>query len=224
MELQELSPACGEPGTDTAQRFLTSAFESVEPVFQTLRTVRRLRREETGDIRGRLTSPEEDLLRAAVVFTGAALDAALKQLIRDMLPVLLERNEQAHEKFEAFAADRLGTGEIADTKMIARHLTSPDPRARLIEDYIYELTGSSLQSAEEVQKTAGGTAPAGDTASMPSGPTARRTVSPVVGHGDSTVTVSPISSGRKSVSQAHQARTSRPGSRMRCGIPESAMP
>jgi hypothetical protein len=155
VELQELSPACGEPGTDTAQRFLTSAFESVEAVFQTLRTVRQLRREETGDIRGRLTSPEEDWLRAAVVFTGAALDAALKQLIRDMLPVLLERNEQAHEKFEAFAADRLGTGEIADTKMIARYLTSPDPRARLIEDYIYELTGSSLQSAEEVQRTAG---------------------------------------------------------------------
>jgi hypothetical protein len=89
VELQELSPPCGEPGTDTAQRFLTSAFESVEAVFQTLRTVRRLRREETGDIRGRLTSPE-DLPRAAVVFTGAAL----KQLIRDMLPVLLERNEQ----------------------------------------------------------------------------------------------------------------------------------
>jgi hypothetical protein len=39
--------------------------------------------------------------------------------------------------------------------MIARYLTSPDPRARLIEDYIYELTGSSLQSAEEVQRTAG---------------------------------------------------------------------
>ncbi len=39
--------------------------------------------------------------------------------------------------------------------MIARYLTSPDPRGRLIEDYVYELTGSSLQSAEEVQKTAG---------------------------------------------------------------------
>jgi hypothetical protein len=33
--------------------------------------------------------------------------------------------------------------------MIARYLASADPRARLIEDYIYDLTGSSLQSAEE---------------------------------------------------------------------------
>ena len=102
-----------------------------------------------------MTSPEEDLLRAAVVFTGAGLDATLKQLIRDTLPSLLEVNDQAQEKFEAFAADRLGTGEIADAKVIARYLTSPDPRVRLIEDYIYELTGSSLQSAEEVQKVAG---------------------------------------------------------------------
>jgi hypothetical protein len=70
------------------------------------------------------TSPEEDLLRAAIVFTGACLDATLKQLIRDTLPILLETNQQAHDKFEAFAAGRLGTSEIADTKMIARYLTT----------------------------------------------------------------------------------------------------
>ena len=95
------------------------------------------------------------MLRAAIVFTGAGLDATLKQLIRDTLPTLLETSHQAHDKFESFAGDRLGTGEAADTKMIARYLTSTDPRSRFIEDYIYELTGSSLQSAEEVQKTAG---------------------------------------------------------------------
>ena len=39
--------------------------------------------------------------------------------------------------------------------MVARYLTSPHPRDRLIEDYIYQLTGSSLQSADEVQRTAG---------------------------------------------------------------------
>lgn len=155
MELRDLSGACLEPGTETAQRFLASAYDSVDAVLQTLRTVRQLRRDQTGDIRGRLTSSEEDLLRAAIVFTGAGLDATLKQLIRDTLPILLECNQQAHYKFEAFAADRLGTAEIAEAKMIARYLTSPDPRGRLIEDYVYELTGSSLQSAEEVQKTAG---------------------------------------------------------------------
>ncbi len=141
MQLSALSPASFKPGTDTAQRFLASAYDSVEAVLENLATVRELRRQQTGDIRGRLTSNEEDLLRAAIVFTGAGLDATLKQLIRDTLPTLLDTNTQAHEKFETFAVERLGTGDIADTKMIARYLTSARPRDRLIEDYIYALTG-----------------------------------------------------------------------------------
>jgi len=117
--------------------------------------IRELRKAEGGDIRGVLTNNETDMLRAAVVFTGAGLDATLKQLIRDTLPKLLEVSTQAHDKFEKFASDKLGTGEIADTRVIARYLTSANPRERLIEDYIYDLTGSSLQSADEVQKVAG---------------------------------------------------------------------
>jgi len=156
VELRALSPACGAPGTETVQRFLASAYDSAEAVLENLSNIRELRRQQgTGDIRGRLPANEEDLLRAAIVFTGAGLDATLKRLIRDTLPSLLELKTQAHDKFEAFAAGRLGTGEVADTRVIARYLTSANPRQRLIDDYVYELTGSSLQSAEEVQMAAG---------------------------------------------------------------------
>jgi hypothetical protein len=143
------------PETDAAQRFLASAYDAVEAVLDNLDKIRQLRKEEGGDIRGVLTNNEIDMLRAAVVFTGAGLDATLKQLIRDTLPRLLDVNQQSHDKFESFASTKLGTGEIADTRVIARYLTSASPRERLIEDYIYELTGSSLQSADEVQKVAG---------------------------------------------------------------------
>ena len=145
----------GWPGTDTAQRYLAGAYDSVEGLLQAFETLRVIRKETDGDIRGRMPENEVDLLRAAVVFTGAGLDATLKQLIRDTLPLLLPSNQQAQDKFESFAADRLGTGELADTRMLARYLTSSDPRSRLIEDYILHLTGSSLQSAEEVQLVAG---------------------------------------------------------------------
>lgn len=156
MPLKALPEAVQQLETEVAQRFLTSAYESVNGVLGTLATVRKVRSENAGKkLKGRLTLPEEDLLRAAVVFTGAGLDATLKQLIRDSLPRLLESSSQAHDKFERFAADKLGTGEIADTRAIARYLTSPDPRSRLIEDYVYDLTGSSLQSADQVQTTAG---------------------------------------------------------------------
>jgi hypothetical protein len=155
MQLKGLSPACFVAGTETAQRFLAGAYDSVEAVLGNLQLIRSMREAETGDIRGRLTANEEDLLRAAIVFTGAGLDATLKQLIRDTLGALLKSSDLSHEKFEEFAAKRLRTGEIAEPKMIARYLTSETPRELLIEDYIYDLTGSSLQSAEEVDRAAG---------------------------------------------------------------------
>ena len=150
-----LSPAKFGPDVDTAQRFLAGAYDSVEGLLQTLETQRYIRKQTQGDIRGRMPENEVDLLRAAVVFAGAGLDATLKQLIRDTLPLLLERNKQAHDKLETFAADRLRSGDTDDAKVLARYMTSSDPRGRLIEDYICELTRSSLQSAEEVQQVAG---------------------------------------------------------------------
>jgi hypothetical protein len=154
-KLRALLKPVPRPATDTAQRFLASAHDAVESVLSNLEKIRQLRKAEAGDIRGVLTNNEIDMLRASIVFTGAGLDATLKQLIRDTLPDLLEVSSQAHEKFERFASDKMGTGEIADTRVIARYLTSANPRERLIEDYVYDLTGSSLQSADEVQKVAG---------------------------------------------------------------------
>ena len=124
-------------------------------MLDTLDTMRGVRRDRGERVTGRLTSQEEDLLRAAIVFTGAGLDATLKRLIRDTLPRLLETNVQAQKKFEAFAAQRLGASELADTRMVARYLVAANPREALIDDYVYDLTGSSLQSAEQVQSTAG---------------------------------------------------------------------
>jgi hypothetical protein len=154
-KLRALPRPIEHAATDTAQRFLEGAHDAVESVLSNLEKIRQLRKAEGGDIRGVLTNNETDMLRAAVVFTGAGLDATLKQLIRDTLPNLLEVSIQAHEKFERFAGERMGTGEIADTRAIARYLTSANPRERLIEDYVYDLAGSSLQSADEVQKVAG---------------------------------------------------------------------
>jgi hypothetical protein len=112
VQLDPLSAACLVQEADTAQRFLASAYDAVNAVLDNLDKVRAARRQQGGDIRGRLTASEEDLLRAAIVFTGAGLDATLKQLIRDTLPTLLESNQQAHEKFERFTTERLGTGRL----------------------------------------------------------------------------------------------------------------
>jgi hypothetical protein len=73
-----LSPAEFHRHTETAQRFLASAYDSVEELLITIAMFRELYRQE-GFVRwGRIRQNEEDLLRAAILFAGAGLDATLK--------------------------------------------------------------------------------------------------------------------------------------------------
>lgn len=111
---------------------------------------REFRRQEGQSLRGRLTQSEEDLLRASILFTGAGLDATLKQLVRDTLVYLVEANRQAEERFNEYASGALlDSGEVS-SKKLATLFISRNPRQALIESYISTLTGPSLQSAEQV--------------------------------------------------------------------------
>lgn len=148
---KELNP---HTATEASQRFLASAHEAADEIWATLEVLRSRRKEKGGDIRGRLVMNEEDQLRAAIVFTGAGLDATLKRLIEDALPELLTFNVQSQKKFEEFAAQRISAVDTVDPKAVARYLTAADPRARLIYDYVYKLTGSSLQSEQQVDTVA----------------------------------------------------------------------
>jgi len=112
-----------------------------------------------GTPRGVLTDQEQDILRAALVMACAGLDAALKQAIRDSLEPLLEKDTQVRNGFEDFIRKSLG-GEAnalesrGGTRFLASVLADKEPRRRLVEEYIKELTGDSLQSAEELFRTA----------------------------------------------------------------------
>ena len=153
MKLSSLQPAVISAHTESAQRFLASAYDSVNHVFETLDTVRGIRKSLKGTVKGRTPANEEDLLRAAIVFTGAGLDAALKQLVLDSLPVLLAQDRPlAHEKFEEFLKKKLERDGSVDATTLVRYLSSEKPRQKMIDDYVYFLTGSSLQSVQEVRR------------------------------------------------------------------------
>ncbi|MGH8273020.1 MAG: HEPN domain-containing protein [Gammaproteobacteria bacterium] len=111
-----------------------------------------------GNVRGVLTDQEQDILRAALVMACAGLDGSLKQGIRDCLEHLLTTESAVRDGFEKFIRKRIGgENDILETgggaKFLARILSDSSPRKRLIEDYIRELTGESLQSTEEVMRT-----------------------------------------------------------------------
>jgi hypothetical protein len=111
-----------------------------------------------GSPRGILTDQEQDILRSALVMTCAGLDAALKQSIRDCLAYLLEESKQVRDGFEKFIKRRIGGDSstlelVSGAKFLAIVLAEQSPRKRLIEEYIRELTGESLQSADQIMST-----------------------------------------------------------------------
>jgi len=113
-----------------------------------------LTRSARGSPGGITTYQEQDILRAMVVAAASGLDAALKQLIEESIPSLLGFSDSVREEFEKFARRHLQAEDtdvaVVSPKVLARILTSSDPQKRLVEDYVDELTGESLQSADQL--------------------------------------------------------------------------
>jgi len=151
--MQGLDPAVFCAESETAQRFLASAYDSVDAVFRNLETIRQVRRDRGENVRGRVPANEEDLLRAGIVFTAAGMDATLKRLIEDALPALLLACPDVNKKFEAYVRGRLSLDDAPAT--LARYLIAPAPRDAVMLDYVCSLTGDSLQSVEQLNKVAG---------------------------------------------------------------------
>jgi hypothetical protein len=128
---------------------LVAAHGSVSGLFDTLHVLRE-RAAKTKDPRGRLSEDELDQLRAAIVFTSAALDACLRRLLRDALPVLIPAGPEAAGRFTGYLHTERLRGELSKTTKDA--ITSADPRGQLIDLYVTHLAGSSLQSWTDLKK------------------------------------------------------------------------
>ena len=135
----------GKPATKDASTVLRHAHATASSMLAAFD-----RRSGAGKV-GRPKDVDQDLLRAMVVFAGAGLDSALKQLIRDALPALIDQGDpDARKAFERFAENRL-----SDNRAIARLLISDSPRQGVIDQLVEERTAGSLQSWEELTKVAG---------------------------------------------------------------------
>ena len=114
----------------------------------------RVARRNTG---GRTTTAEQDLLRAMLTFAAAGLDSLLKRLIRDTIRLLASHDEKVQEELEKFTLRKLkGESDDSDVpsgfKFLSKIISSQDLNETLIDEYITELTGSSLQSDKQLFK------------------------------------------------------------------------
>ena len=159
-------PAPVAPKHDEAQRafdILRYAHDTAESMLETFTAVRTAR-----NAKGTPTDEEQDLLRAMVVFVGAGVDAMTKQLVRDALPVLVERSPESRTRIERLVARHLqrssgddegdgleGDLQAVNPRRIAKVLLAESPRAGVAELLVDDLTAGSLQSASELYRVAG---------------------------------------------------------------------
>ncbi len=130
-----------------SQRFLATAYDSVAGLFET--SYPALRALRTGT-RGRLADAEHDLFRAAVVFAGAGIDTVFKEALRSCVAMQIDRSTGAREKYIEFVTRYIQNGPTVDPQRLAFLLTTGNADATLKEEYIELLTGSSLQSVNQV--------------------------------------------------------------------------
>lgn len=129
---------------------LRSARDSVNGLFDTLYLVRQTWRDNKKTEARRLPQDAQELLRAAIVFSSAGFDAAMKALIEQAVPVLAEHNDDARERVHVFIREEVNAPEVKGTFRDA--LQTPDPRWAMLDLYIAQLKKGSFQDGDHVKR------------------------------------------------------------------------
>lgn len=133
-----------------AHSVLVRTIDSADSFFNAFSGVRKSRK-----AAGTPTDHEQDLLRAALLFTAAGLDAMVKQLVRDALGDVQKTDVGAQQQFAEYVQTRLNRTNPVDIKLLAQALMADHPREHMREELVRELTGSSLQSKDQLLRVAG---------------------------------------------------------------------
>ncbi|MBI3458180.1 MAG: hypothetical protein HY002_20600 [Candidatus Rokubacteria bacterium] len=147
-------PKLAQPRSERAQNafeILLRARESADALLKAYD----LYRAERGHIGGISTDAEQDMLRAMLVMAAAGLDATAKQLVKDCLPTLAKKKGRVREGLEKFIARSIrpedeATDSPSGPRFLGRVLAAGSTQDAVIEEYVRELTGGSLQSADQV--------------------------------------------------------------------------
>jgi CRISPR/Cas system endoribonuclease Cas6 (RAMP superfamily) len=90
--------------------------------------------------KGMATDEEQDLLRAMLIFATSGLDSMIKQLNREALPLIINKEEGAKEVFKKHIERKLNTNDQINCKLLAKVLVESEPQKSLIEELVADLT------------------------------------------------------------------------------------
>lgn len=140
------------PQVVSAYWLFRSTHESVAGLFDTLYLVRERAGKNKQSTTGPLSRDAQDLLRAAIVFTSAGLDACMTDLLADAVPCLSIGNSTARGKFERYVDSQVTLSNVPDEFRDA--LKGDDPRQRMVDLYVASLTKASFQGSGDIKDRA----------------------------------------------------------------------
>ena len=150
----ELTPLDSAPRgahtTTDAWKYLRATHQSVDGLFDALHVVRSAKR--TSENRGTLSADQQDLLRAALVFTSSGLDACLTKLLHDTLGTLIATNRSAEKEFKTWVSGQLNgraSGKIGGD--LQKAILDENPREQLVALYVAARTAPSLQATKDLR-------------------------------------------------------------------------
>jgi hypothetical protein len=157
-KLEAPPPSVQTDEASKAHSILQYAHDSATSLIAEFCASIQARAQERRTAAGAPTDEQMDLLRAMLVFAGAGIDAMLKQLIRDALSTLSSEDTNVRAKLEEFAEARIRASldraePTSGSKFLASLLADENPRERLVEAYVQNLTGGSLQSIAELSRS-----------------------------------------------------------------------
>ena len=104
--------------------------------------------------KGTPTDAEQDLLRAMLTFACAGLDSMVKQLVRDALPEVVQKDQGASVMFVQHTKKSIYRENVLNIDLLLQAILTESPKNVLIENLVRELTYGSLQSVDELFRVA----------------------------------------------------------------------
>jgi len=136
---------------------LFSTRDSSQRFYEIYQLIRKGAKGTTGD-------RDQDLLRAMLVFACSGLDAVIKQLVRDTLEYIVFSDIGAQQEFRKYVERKLKRELVdvniskermmLDTNFLASIVISDKPKEMLINDLKKTITNNSLQSKDQLLRTA----------------------------------------------------------------------
>ena len=137
------------PEVRRARKYLEATHASVSGLLDSFNLVHEKKIATRTNAQGRLGRDEVDLLRAALVFTSSGLDACCHTLVRECLPVLVDRAAStAAMKFNNYLDAQVRTPTVD----FVAALKDSDPRPRFVEMYINAKTKASYQGTTDLKE------------------------------------------------------------------------